>query len=438
MLALENSLIYAVCEIERNGCRIDVEKLERWRKEIRTEYERRVLDLYRLTGLRMDVGSGESILKLCAHLGIRPPASKQKCQGCEHQYVYHEFCGPCPKCGKLQKQTFRTYEENELLSLKHPTMNIVVDARRHASLLSKFLDKYHDGVEGDMLRSQFHQLKTDNEGNAKGAISGRFSASGGGGEDNGFSFNAQQVIKTKLQCDTMGDHHIIRELFIPDDGCKFFSADASQIEYRLAVHQANAEQIISVYKKNAQADYHQLVMDHIIKYKPTFNDRTITKNVNFAYVFGAQAKRLAKTAGIKIEEAEELLQICTDIFPEAPLTLKKLSYQAEHQGFVSTIFGRRARFGLGYDLRFYAALNRCIQGSAADIFKVTLKALYDERKSIGIHKLRQVVHDEFDGDCLPDEQTKQRLLDFLNQQRVDTKVPIIWNLETGTTWKDCH
>lgn len=424
VLALEDSLIFAVCELERNGCRIDVEKLELWRREIRAEYEIKIFELHKLTGMMIQPGTGESMNRLFSHLGIKPPPIKAK-------------------KNEEKKDVERAYSEDELLALKHPVVDIVVTARRYDSLLSKFLDKYHNGLDGDLLRSQFHQLKTDNEGNAKGTISGRFSSSGGGSDDNGFSFNAQQVIKSKLQRDTTGDHHIIRELFIPDsegvngEELMYFSADASQIEYRLAVHFANAKKIIKAYTDDPTVDYHGLILSHIKNYKPEFNDRTITKNVNFAFVFGAQAKRLAKASHLKLSEAEELLGICTKIFPEAPVLLKRLAQDAEKKGFVTTLFGRRCRFGKNDD-RFYAAINRVVQGSAADIFKVELKALYDERKTLGIHKLRQVVHDEFDGDCLATEQTKKRMLEFFNEQRVDTKVPILWNLETGATWKDCH
>lgn len=433
---LENSIIYAVCEIERNGCRLDAEKLERWRGEIRLLFQQAVMDLFTMTGMRIEPDSPVSMSTLFKHLNIEPPAPMAKKGRKKVKWNQNSLPNSLTvveeEYGSSKKPGLRKYTEEELLSLKHPVFNKVVEARWYSSLLSKFLDKYSVGLAGDRLRSQFHQLKTDDAG----TISGRFSSSGGGHDDNGYSFNAQQVIKSKLQRDTLGDHHIVRELFVPKDDMEYFSADLSQIEYRIATHFANAERIIAAYQDPA-ADFHAIAGALIQKYKPSFTDRTQIKNANFAYVFGSGPDTFAATAGISKKEATEVLDIMRRDAPEFPILLKNLAFEAEHRGFVSTIYGRRARFG-NYEKRYYAALNRVVQGSAADIFKVYLKAIYDERKTLGVTALRQVVHDELNGDKEPGEAYTKRIQEFLNDQRVALKVPILWDLKTGANWKECH
>lgn len=426
VLQLENSLIYAVCEIERNGCRIDVEKLEQWRKEIRAEYERIVMSLYSATGIRVQPGSGESIIKLCAISGIKPPPTSIECKSCEHVYIYYETC---PKCGAANKAANRAYSEDELLALKHPLMNTVVDARRNDSLLSKFLDKYHDGLDGDILRSQFHQLK----GDEYGAISGRFSSSGGGDLKSGYAFNAQQCIKPKLQQRTTGDHHIVRELFIPNDGQELWACDADQIEFRLLVHFSDAKKLLAAYEKDVTTNYHRVV--HELIKKRVSIDYDEAKNTNFARLYGGGAKKIASMTGMSVQQTTDYLNECDRILPEAKDFMKSSGDVAEKRGWVETILGRRARFGK-HD-SFYKATNRVIQGSAADVFKLKLLRVYNERRTLGITTLRQPVHDEQVGDKDPDPKYTERIREFFNEQEIDCKVPLLWKLETGKNWKEC-
>jgi len=431
VLELENSIIYAVIDIENNGCRLDVDKLHRWRREVRDEYEQIVLEIKRRTGMLISPGSPQDMARLFHELGVPPPIKVE----------------PPPKKGKgrkteeppkkPKKEQARAYEVEELINLKHPIFDLVVEARRRESLLSKFLDKYADGLQGDLLRAQFHQLKTsrgeDEKGN-KGVGWGRFSSSGGGDLNSGYTFNAQQVIRADKQVAELGEFHIIRELFIPDDGAEWGTADAKQIEYRIFATLAKAKMIIDAYKNDPDTDYHELVHKPLRLIKPHI-DRTTVKNVNFGFAFGASAKTQAKTAGISVKEAEEINAFCQTLLPERDPFLNKCAYEAEHRGYVSTILGRRARFKK--DDPFYKAVNRVVQGSAADIFKMGLRDLYKEKSTLGITKLRQIVHDEFNFDKQPGEIYSKRILDFLDQQRIDLKIPIHWELHTGPNWKEC-
>lgn len=417
LLDLENDLIYFVCEIERNGARIDVEKLERWRVEVRDEYERLLMELSRQTGFLIQPESGEHMLRLFRHIGVEPPPKghrKGKKKDEEEEVT----------SGK------RTFTEEELLSLKHPVTNTVVLLRQLNGLLGGFLDKFHDGLDGDTLRSQFHQLKSDKGG----TISGRFSSSGGGDLLRGYSYNAQQTIKPKLQIRTTGDRWIVRELFIADEGQEYFACDASQIEYRLFGHFTNAPKVVKAYLEDEHTDFHQMTMDMILPHKPDI-DRDTAKNTSFSRLYGAQAPTFAATAGITVKEAELVLKVYDTIFPEAKIFADRTQSDAKVRGYVTTILGRRARFKTND--RFHSAVNRVIQGSAADLMKLKLRRIYRERETLGITKLRQTVHDEQTGDKDPDPKYTKLIQECFAVQEIPLRVPIIWEMKTGTNWREC-
>jgi len=102
---------------------------------------------------------------------------------------------------------------------------------------------------------------------------------------------------------------------------------------------------------------------------------------------------------------------------------------------VTTLLARRARFGKND--RFHSAVNRVIQGSAADLMKLKLRRVYRERETLGILKLRQTVHDEQTGDKDPDPKYTKRIQECFAVQEVPLRVPIIWEMKTGRNWREC-
>jgi len=100
------------------------------------------------------------------------------------------------------------------------------------------------------------------------------------------------------------------------------------------------------------------------------------------------------------------------------------------------VLGRRSTFPRidGAQQRTYAALNRIIQPSAADIFKTKLVEVYRHRKQFDF-VMRLVVHDELGGD-LCDPSKEVAFTAFLNEQIVPIRVPILWDGGTGANWHD--
>ncbi len=394
VLDLEDDLVYAVCEMERNGAYLNVEKLVRWDAEVEEEYGQRILAIHRATGLRVNPNSGDDLARLARHLGLRS--------------------AHVTATGK------ESFTEEALLEITHPVMTLVTEARQLSSLSAKYLKKYLRAVEpSGVLRYQLHQLR----GDEYGTITGRFSSS---------NVNIQQVQVQKkqpklLQC------WPIRELFIAAPGeAGWVSADASQIEFRIFAHyaeQCGMPRLARAYRADPKTDFHALVVGW------TGLIREFAKNVNFCKLYGGGARKVALMLKVSLEEAERLVAMYDREFPEARTLIRLAGDQAERIGFVRTLLGRCRRFP-GKDERFYSALNAVFQGSAADVMKQKLLELYRERKRLGL-TLRFTVHDEADGG-LQDLGSLPRMQELLNEQTSSFAVPILWDIGHGVNWHEAH
>lgn len=108
---------------------------------------------------------------------------------------------------------------------------ILAQARKYNKAKTTFVDGYIDGCAIDgRVHCEFHPLrKTDEEGTSKGTVSGRFSST---------NPNLQNI---PARDEELGP--LLRALFLPDEGWDWFSADYSQIEYRLIVNFAAAHKV---------------------------------------------------------------------------------------------------------------------------------------------------------------------------------------------------
>lgn len=401
--ALEDKVIFPVCEMERNCAPIDTGLLDRWCNETEQDLLACLSEVQATTDLWISPGSTTDIQMVFDRLGLEPNA-------------WTETGAP-------------SFDDAALREYDHPVVKSIRRARRISSLRSKFLTKYQEETKSNrLLRYALHQLRTG-EG---GTVSGRFSSSGyrGAGGDR-LGVNIQQVMRVGAQKDTFGDNWIVRQLFVPERGL-WLSGDARQIEYRLFAHYANSEKLNEAYRKDPLTNFHELVQKLISEVLATVTYKN-AKDVNFAKLFGAGLKKIAAMLGLSLAEAKAFVDVYDSMFPEVPQLQKRAIKAAEERGFVKTFLGRRARFPQGQ--WSHKALNRVIQGGAADINKQKLVELHEARFETGF-VLRFTVHDEVDGD-VPDEAAADKVRAILDRQSFDLRVPILWEVKTGANWREC-
>jgi DNA polymerase-1 len=408
VLALEDSLIEVVVEMEANGAPLNLEKLHRWRKEARRSLEQNLRALRDSVGFPVNPKSFPDLVRLFSKWGISPPIDPLK-----------------------HSESFATAL---LLPLKgsHPGISLLIRVKQLADLLSKFLDNYAESVGADgLLRYNLHQLRSDDYG----TITGRFSSAG----DEHGGVNVQQVFHPENQEKKFGAREfIIRELFVPGSGL-WVSADAAQIEYRLFAGLAGNPEVLAAYAKDPETDFHQIVTDIVRATALPDATRKHIKNVNFAKVYGAGLTKIASMLGVSDSEAKAFIEAYDSEFPEVPGLIGDVSNQVRRRarleglGYVRTLLGRRRRYpGLE---RLHSGLNAHIQGTAADINKIKLRQVYDARKDLEI-LMRFTVHDELDGD-IPSAEHAARLRDLLNEPALpNLRVPIRWSTGVGPNWAD--
>jgi len=394
--ALEDKLIYTVCSMEARGALLDLELLDRWIRET-------------------EVIVNSSIRTVSQEWGFQFSPTKTQ----DWVRVFRKYNLPIINFTDKGEPSFT----DDVLK-KHkdnPFIELARKAKKLMSLRSKFLLAYRNAVEeGGILRYSLNQLRADD----KGTVSGRFSAT---------DENIQQVAAPKKQKAALDmDDFIIRKLFIAPKRRLFFCSDAMQIEYRLFADYARNKRVLAAYAENPLMSFHVIVHDDLKTYLPEL-PYSRAKDCNFAKLYGAGKDKLAAMLALPLEEAEKVLQIYDTRFPEVKIMLRKASQLAKNRGYVHTLLGRRARFT--GEQGVHKALNRVIQGTAADIMKTKLIELDETSPETGL-ELAWTVHDEADG-YVPDEESARKVADVLNRQSFpNLKVPILWETGTGANWAE--
>jgi DNA polymerase-1 len=387
VLDLEDGLLYAVANMERQGVRLDEEKLDLWIRETREAAGQRLLNIRRATGLNVDPNAPSDLACLYRHLGLSFPTTTAG-----HGSFKAAFLASC----------------------NHPSVADALAARQILALNSKLV-AYRRALRGGRLYYRFYQLICD-EG---GTVSGRFSAT-----------DIQHVRAPDRQPKSTR-RWLVRELFIPAPGKRWLRADASQIEFRLFAHFCrfiDSPRLRDAYRREPWLDFHEQVAGFVRRFVPGFT-RDEAKRVTYEKLYGGGSATLADMLDVPLAQGQQITADYERAFPEARHLLNILSDLARKRGYIRTLSGRRRRL----QDRYYAALNSLLQGSAADIMKVKLLRLYDARREIGLN-MYFTVHDEVDGE-VADTGGAERVAALLNEQEYALDVPVLWKVELLDNWK---
>ena len=217
----------------------------------------------------------------------------------------------------------------------------------------------------------------------------KFSKNPGGGTVTGrFSYQNPNLQQIPARNKDLGPK--IRSLFIPEKDCKWGCFDYSQQEPRLVVHYAALYKLPSVYDvvdayNDGNADFHTIVA------KMADIPRDQAKTINLGLFYGMGKAKLQAELGVSKEKANELFNTYHGKVPFVKSFNKTVSNRAQQRGQIRTLLGRLCRFhlwepnsfGMHKALPFdqavqehgpgikraytYKALNKLIQGSAADM-----------------------------------------------------------------------
>jgi len=418
----ENKLIPLLIAMRRKGVSIDIPKAEHLHERLTIEVEKQRGVLRTLAKRDIDTNSSASLARAFDGLGL---AYKKTAKG-----------NP-------------SFTKGFLKDSNHAVAKKIVEVRKLEKIKNTFIKSYLlDSHVNGKIFCQFHLLRNDNYG----ARGGRFSSS----NPNLQNITARDELWAPL----------IRGLFRPDAGHKQWrKMDASQIEYRFLAHFAvgeGSDEIRAMYNSDPTTDYHVLAQTLIKDITGVELKRLPTKTINFGLIYGMGKKTLSGALGVNMSEGEKLFSAYHRGLPFAKATMEYYSQQALDFGIITTIRGRRSYFdtfepddwgrrdvrapALTYEkaLQTYGpnirrafshkALNRVLQGSAADLLKEAMlqcweQGLFDET---GVPRL--TVHDELD---FSDPGGKDKYFEEIRrvfENAIKLNVPVLVDEEVGPDW----
>jgi DNA polymerase I-like protein with 3'-5' exonuclease and polymerase domains len=323
-----------------------------------------------------------------------------------------------------------SFTKNFLQNHPHPMVKQIARAREinksHTTFIDTILKHQHKG----RIHAEINQIRSDQGG----TVTGRF------------SYNNPNLQQIPARNKELGPR--IRSLFIPEEGCTWGCFDYSQQEPRLVTHYAaldgmyGVDEVLDSYNEG-EADFHQIVSDM------ANIPRSQAKTINLGLFYGMGKNKLQAELGVSKEDAEDLFRTYHDKVPFVKMLMESVMRRAQDKGRVRTLLGRRCRFNLWEPNQFgihkalshedalaehgpgikraftYKALNKLIQGSAADMTKKAMVDLYKE----GIIPHIQV-HDELD---ISVNNNADKIKEIM-ESAVDLEVPNKVDYESGPNW----
>ncbi len=402
---MECKLIPLLLEMRWRGVRVDETKAEEIGETLSKEEQKIQVEIKRKYGNEVQLWANASIQKIFDNNNLWYPKTPTG-------------------MASFQRQWLEGHE--------HELPRLIVRARKLNKARTTFIDKMiMEHSYNGRIHAEAHPLRS----HRGGTVSGRFSYS---------NPNLQQVPARDPEIGGL-----IRSLFIPEDGCQWGIFDYSQQEPRLTVHYANqmhltgAKEAVADYTEK-NADFHQIVADM------ANIPRKQAKTINLGLSYGMGKQKLTKELGLDDNEAEDLFTQYHNKVPFIRGLQDQCARVALDRGYIRTIAGRRCRFD-HWEHRFedsvplpleeakekygdnlkrsytYKALNRLIQGSAADMTKLAMLGLWEE----GIVPHLQV-HDEVD---ISIENTDQaRKVARIMENCIELAVPLVVDIELGRSW----
>lgn len=281
---------------------------------------------------------------------------------------------------KSNRKGSTSVEFLEMIKNEHPIISKILEYRKYAKIISTYVDGLIPFIHEDgKVHSTFNQALT---------TTGRLSSS----EPN------LQNISTR---DEEGKQ-IRKAFFYKDPTLSILTLDYSQIELRILAHLSDAKSMIEFFNNDEDVHASTAIKIFNLDREPTSAERRRAKTVNFGIVYGISDYGLSEQLDCPISEAKEIIKNFYQAFPEIKKFLNHLIDDATEKGYAETMFHRRRYLpelqSSQYQVREFAkraAMNAPIQGSAADLMKVSMIQVYNAIKEKGFKsKIVSQIHDE--------------------------------------------
>lgn len=390
-------------KMERNGVLIDRDKLQKQSSEIATRLIQLEGEAYELAGGEFNLGSPKQIGQIFFEK-LQLPVVKKTPSG-----------APSTDEEVLQK-----------LAEDYPLPKILLEHRGLSKLKSTYTDKLPRMVNASTGRVHTNYAQAV-------AVTGRLSSN---------EPNLQNIpVRT-------GEGRRIREAFIAPPGSKIVSADYSQIELRIMAHISGDASLMRSFAEGE--DVHRATASEIFSVTPievSSDQRRIAKVINFGLIYGMSSFGLASNLGITRDAAKLYIDRYFARYPGVAAYMENTRTSAKRDGFVETVFGRRLWLpeinggsGPRRQAAERAAINAPMQGTAADLIKLSMIAVQDWIEASDVKaKMIMQVHDELVLEVPEDElsEVRKRLPELMCGV-ASLKVPLVAEVGAGENWEKAH
>lgn len=403
---IEMPLIEVLATMEHNGVKVDVGQLRSYSARLSlelAEIEGKVRELSGVDGVNLSSPKQVGAL-LFERLRIAPNIKKSA-------------KGSYP----TDEETLNSYREAT------PVVGLILEYRAVKKLISTYADALPNLISplDGKVHTTFNQALT---------ATGRLSSN---------NPNLQNIpIRTERGRE-------IRKAFVPSNPQGFIlSADYSQIELRLMAHMSCDPHFLEAFRNGA--DIHTATAAKIFGVAPeqvSKEERSRAKVANFGIIYGISAFGLSQRMGLSRKDSKEFIETYFATYPGIKEYMEKTIAQGREQGYVETIFGRKRYLpdinSRNANLRSFNernAINAPLQGSAADIIKISMINLHRRMQEMRLKsKLILQVHDELVLDVVPEElELLSGLVKETMESVVELKVPLIAECGYGKNWLEAH
>jgi len=403
---LELPLIPVLADLERRGVAVDLRAFDAFLTEVQRELDRLTASVYKAAGGPFNIRSAQQLGELL--FGVLKLAPAGKTRG-----------------GQLST----AQEALENLSGAHPVVDAVLEFRKLEKLRSTYLEPLPRLVDGEgRIHTSFNQLAT---------ATGRLSSS---------NPNLQNIpVRGPL-----GQR--MRACFTAGPGRVLVSADYSQVELRVLAHMSQDPALLEAFRQGVDIHARTASLLYDIPLEAVNPEqRRSAKTVNFGLLYGMGPHKLAQDLKVTMTEAKAFIQRYFSRLGGVKEFYDSIEASAKEHGHVTTLAGRRRMLPdihspnqQHFALARRQAINTVIQGSAADVIKLAMLAVFHDPELARMQAgLLLQVHDELLLE-LPREHAKAagaRVAELMRSVRPGGEelcVPLLVDWGYGANWAEAH